>query len=315
MDSNTKQEEGQFRWTVQLQNQFRREFEQLVILDYLMRNTDRGLDNWMIKYCPGKKNKSSNQSSYSSLHENDEEEKEHIHVAAIDNGLAFPYKHPDQWRSYPYGWTAMPDALVNRPFSEETRHQFLPILSDPLWWRETVREMRGLFELDDDFDERMFQRQMAVLKGQGFNIVRALKDPSAGPIDLVAMERVVIKQEEILIEFSEKALQSRCDFGYRIPNKRSNSLDAIANSIMTNNTRTVERDQNWRQKVKNRLSIDLGPKGSLFNKKRKNNYDRAFDSDGDLSEEEEEEHVPPKKVTIIMETIEIVNSRTYFTCC
>ena len=25
------------------------ELEKLVILDYLMRNTDRGLDNWMIK--------------------------------------------------------------------------------------------------------------------------------------------------------------------------------------------------------------------------------------------------------------------------
>ena len=22
-----------------------------------------------------------------------------IHVAAIDNGLAFPYKHPDEWRA------------------------------------------------------------------------------------------------------------------------------------------------------------------------------------------------------------------------
>ncbi|OAD07040.1 hypothetical protein MUCCIDRAFT_120581, partial [Mucor lusitanicus CBS 277.49] len=150
-------------------SQFRREFEQLVILDYLIRNTDRGLDNWMIKYSQP------------------QELKGHIHVAAIDNGLAFPYKHPDQWRSYPYGWIAMPDALVNRPFSEATRKQFLPILSDPLWWRDTVREMRALFELDDDFDEKMFQKQMAVLKGQGYNIIRTLKDPAAGPIDLVAM--------------------------------------------------------------------------------------------------------------------------------
>ena len=29
--------------------QFQEELEKLVILDYLMRNTDRGLDNWMIK--------------------------------------------------------------------------------------------------------------------------------------------------------------------------------------------------------------------------------------------------------------------------
>ncbi|CAO3689512.1 hypothetical protein G6F70_002849 [Rhizopus microsporus] len=305
---NSKQGEGQFRWSMQLQNQFRREFEQLVILDYLIRNTDRGLDNWMIKYCPGKKKKKgSKHSSYSSLHENEDgDEQGHIHVAAIDNGLAFPYKHPDQWRSYPYGWIAMPDSLVNRPFSEATRNQFLPILSDPLWWRETVREMRSLFELDDDFDEKMFQKQVAVLKGQGFNIIRALKDPSSGPIDLVAMERIVVNQEEIVIEFNEKILQSRCEFG---KNKRSNSLDAISN--IDTRTTPIERDQTWKQKVKSRLSIDIGRSGSFFNKKRKS-HDRAFDSDGDFSEDEEE--VVLKKVTVIMETIELVKSRTYFTC-
>ena len=27
-----------------------------------------------------------------------------IDVAAIDNGLAFPIKHPDSWRAYPYHW-------------------------------------------------------------------------------------------------------------------------------------------------------------------------------------------------------------------
>lgn len=25
-----------------------------------------------------------------------------IKIAAIDNGLAFPFKHPDSWRAYPY---------------------------------------------------------------------------------------------------------------------------------------------------------------------------------------------------------------------
>ncbi|CAJ0749369.1 8899_t:CDS:2 [Entrophospora sp. SA101] len=31
----------------------------------------------------------------------------HIHVAAIDNGLPFPFKHPDQWRFCPYGPLAL----------------------------------------------------------------------------------------------------------------------------------------------------------------------------------------------------------------
>jgi hypothetical protein len=38
-----------FVWTETLKQSFREELEKLVILDYIMRNTDRGLDNWMIK--------------------------------------------------------------------------------------------------------------------------------------------------------------------------------------------------------------------------------------------------------------------------
>jgi len=38
-----------FVWTPTLKQSFREELEKLVILDYIMRNTDRGLDNWMIK--------------------------------------------------------------------------------------------------------------------------------------------------------------------------------------------------------------------------------------------------------------------------
>ena len=42
-----------------------------------------------------------------------------IEVAAIDNGLAFPIKHPDSWRAYPYHWAWLPYAKVSqspRPF-------------------------------------------------------------------------------------------------------------------------------------------------------------------------------------------------------
>ena len=38
-----------FVWTETLKQSFREQLEKLVILDYIMRNTDRGLDNWMIK--------------------------------------------------------------------------------------------------------------------------------------------------------------------------------------------------------------------------------------------------------------------------
>ena len=34
--------------------QFQLQFERLVVLDYIIRNTDRGNDNWLIRYKPGK---------------------------------------------------------------------------------------------------------------------------------------------------------------------------------------------------------------------------------------------------------------------
>ena len=34
----------------ELASKFQRQFERLVLLDYIIRNTDRGNDNWLIKY-------------------------------------------------------------------------------------------------------------------------------------------------------------------------------------------------------------------------------------------------------------------------
>ena len=50
--NGTEETQGQdkgFAWTDPLKQAFREELEKLVILDYVMRNTDRGLDNWMIR--------------------------------------------------------------------------------------------------------------------------------------------------------------------------------------------------------------------------------------------------------------------------
>ncbi|CAJ0837353.1 7121_t:CDS:2 [Entrophospora sp. SA101] len=275
-----------FFWTKSLQIQFREQFEKLIILDYLMRNTDRGLDNWMVKYCdkdendciitspPTKsmgmnvpknlskdnlllnKNKSGSKTSLSenvqtpsssselqaphnlnnsiksdplqpsssglskminesklslqqsqiktttttasinsTCHSSDHSSKivyPHIHVAAIDNGLAFPFKHPDQWRSYPYGWSFLSESLVGAPFTENTRKHFLSLLTDSKWWKDTISELHQFFSLDADFDDGMFSKQVAVLKGQGYNIVEILKQPDKSPLDLCASQNLMV---------------------------------------------------------------------------------------------------------------------------
>lgn len=149
----------------------------------------------------------------------------HLHVAAIDNGLAFPFKHPDQWRSYPYAWLSLPHALLVQPISIETRKKLLPMLSDPEWWKDTVRDLHRLFSLDSDFEPRMFERQLAVLKGQGWNIMQTLLDPSAGILDLVTRKRCVIWEDELVIEWDQQILSARGDTAtpLEIPTERPNS--------------------------------------------------------------------------------------------
>jgi phosphatidylinositol 4-kinase type 2 len=119
-------------WTEKLQQNFREQLEKLVILDYIMRNTDRGLDNWMIRINrkteeativaePPKENGVARQSSPSGMNGqvngtdepyrrqqermmavsrtgtplNLPEEEVSVSLGAIDNSLSWPWKHPD----------------------------------------------------------------------------------------------------------------------------------------------------------------------------------------------------------------------------
>lgn len=130
-----------FHWTPTLKQAFREELEKLVILDYIMRNTDRGLDNWMIKIDwkteevsivaePPKPNAptqngdansravsvsprpESNTSRPYRRYEAMESRsgtpvlgREEVHasitIGAIDNSLSWPWKHPDAVRILP----------------------------------------------------------------------------------------------------------------------------------------------------------------------------------------------------------------------
>ncbi|CAO3566180.1 unnamed protein product [Mortierella alpina] len=306
--AGARPERAGFSWTPALQQQFREQFEKMIILDYLIRNTDRGLDNWMIRYCekegisivagppsvtqrgnlqphqqhakrnsrvddllgldrgsgssssslregvrqgsggtlvtppgtpPGAstvqtQSRSGNSQGRSSQDQNGAQQSQsrsdsptapstseadggettsgqpvtmesyygpnHVHVAAIDNGLAFPFKHPDSWRSYPYGWLFLPRPLISQPFTKATRDHFLPLLSSPVWWRETIADLRRLFSIDSDFDQGMFDKQMAVMKGQGWNIVETLKNLDHGPMDLCRRVALVVWDEEVTLD-------------------------------------------------------------------------------------------------------------------
>lgn len=194
-------------WSPELQQSFREELEKLVILDYVMRNTDRGTDNWMIRV-----DKETNRATivkepprkdgdgYSRRNEsmtptpdmNGGGDGAVPRIGAIDNSLSWPWKHPDAWRSYPFGWLFMPVSLIGRPFSEKTKRHFLPLLTSKEWWSDTQVKLRKCFELDADFQEKMFARQMAVMKGQAFNVVETLKTSDHGPLELTRRNRVLV---------------------------------------------------------------------------------------------------------------------------
>ena len=80
----------------------------------------------------------------------------YIHIAAIDDPLSFPHEHPHGWRSFTYGWLCLPASIIGRTFSEGTRNHFLPLLTYKPWWEETSWQLRQLFVLDPDFHPKMF---------------------------------------------------------------------------------------------------------------------------------------------------------------
>ncbi|KAK5700540.1 Phosphatidylinositol 4-kinase LSB6 [Elasticomyces elasticus] len=194
-------------WTETLQQSFREELEKLVVLDYVMRNTDRGTDNWMIRIDtvtqtahlamePPKENDHAGYQSTEPMTTTPgtpaTPPSSTVRIGAIDNSLSFPWKHPDAWRSYPFGWLFLPVSLIGRPFSAATRARFLPLLTSREWWSDTHAKLRRVFEVDSGFDEKMWARQWAVVKGQGWNVLECLKEDVSGPLELCRRARVLV---------------------------------------------------------------------------------------------------------------------------
>ncbi|XP_023323826.1 phosphatidylinositol 4-kinase type 2-beta isoform X2 [Eurytemora carolleeae] len=175
-------------------------FERLVCLDYIIRNTDRGNDNWLIKYEKQKLVLKENTDDDDTA-EYEVETPAFIDVAAIDNGLAFPIKHPDSWRAYPYHWAWLPYA--KEPFSTETRDLIQSKLADMNVVQDLCDDMYTLFKTDKGFDRQMFEKQMSVMRGQILNLSQALKDGKS-PLQLVQMPNVFVERSRGHVGTTEK---------------------------------------------------------------------------------------------------------------
>ncbi|KAL4641060.1 phosphatidylinositol 4-kinase type 2-alpha-like [Arapaima gigas] len=164
--------------------QLQLQFERLVVLDYIIRNTDRGNDNWLLKYDYPMDTGGAREADWVVVKE------PIIKLAAIDNGLAFPLKHPDSWRAYPFYWAWLAQAKV--PFSQEIKDLVLPKLSDPNFVKDLEEDLYELFKKDPGFDRGQFHKQIAVMRGQILNLIQALKDGKT-PLQLVQMPPVIVE--------------------------------------------------------------------------------------------------------------------------
>ncbi|XP_021942487.1 phosphatidylinositol 4-kinase type 2-alpha isoform X2 [Zootermopsis nevadensis] len=203
--------------SAKVQQDFQLKFERLVVLDYIIRNTDRGNDNWLIQY--DQTNIRSTTDAGGELEDATDwnvVQYPEISIAAIDNGLAFPFKHPDSWRAYPYHWAWLPQAKV--PFSKETRELVLPQLSDMNFVQDLCDDLYLLFKQDKGFDRHMFERQMSVMRGQILNLTQALKD-GRSPVQLVQMPAVIVERSKGHVGTTSRFRSFSDTFTQRFQNK------------------------------------------------------------------------------------------------
>ncbi|KRY47965.1 Phosphatidylinositol 4-kinase type 2-beta [Trichinella britovi] len=148
-------------------------FERVIILDYIIRNTNRTAENLLISYNDTRRGN----------------ENYAINMAAVDNRYAFPYRHPRRRRPYTYYWATLP--LAKKPFSNETRSFILRKLNDMNYMSSLFLQLKRLFELDENFDKNYFILQIMLMHGQIFNLKMALENRET-PYELVKRRPVYI---------------------------------------------------------------------------------------------------------------------------
>uniref|UniRef100_A0A0R3QLK2 Phosphatidylinositol 4-kinase type 2 n=1 Tax=Brugia timori TaxID=42155 RepID=A0A0R3QLK2_9BILA len=144
----------------------------LCILDYVIRNTDRHMENWLInRYEPGKV----------------------LELAAIDNGLAFPVKHPEtssRLRQFPFAWAQL--SWANHPWNEELRTFLLQLLT-PQFVQSLCDDITTLFKYDRDVNRFLKYSQLRVLRGQIWNLRLALMMKES-PAEMVKRPLVLVSR-------------------------------------------------------------------------------------------------------------------------
>jgi hypothetical protein len=79
--------------------------------------------------------------------------------------------------------------------------------------------LRAVFEQDSDFKERMFAGQIAVMKGQAWNVVETLKMADHGPLELTRRTRVCVWDDLVDIPVAIPMRSSSAEMRHRHESK------------------------------------------------------------------------------------------------
>ena len=143
------------------------QFQRITLLDYLIRNTDRNMDNWLVKEVK-------DEQAPGGLR---------VEVVAIDNGLAFPIHHPLGFRKFPFHWAKLD--LATYPYTDYNR-EFADKLADEDAMSSIMAELFLMFRQDPNFSEELFLQQMSVMRGQAERLVLLLRR-GGSPLELTKL--------------------------------------------------------------------------------------------------------------------------------
>ena len=97
--------------------------------------------------------------------------------------------------------------------------------------------LKRVFQTDSDFQERMFAKQIAVMKGQAWNVVEALKTPDHGPLELTRRTKVCVWDDLVDVPVAVPMREASSELRRDADLRQSMDEQDIASSAPANQAR------------------------------------------------------------------------------
>ncbi|TKX24135.1 hypothetical protein C1H76_3703 [Elsinoe australis] len=137
--------------------------------------------------------------------------------------------------------------------------------------------------MDSDFKESMYAKQIAVLKGQAWNVVETLKTPDHGPLELTRRQRVCVWDDIVEIPVATPMRPTSIEIRqkYNTPTKKRNMVETEEMDISS----ALESESSKQPDLLSLSTSNLpAVPSNPFNMSRQNSYNRhSIEEDGPLS--------------------------------